>query len=172
MECWGCWFQWPTRHPSNWFHPHPSRLQLLYSICSSRYYQVSTITRFLPDLPTNSVMFCWLFTIKDQCENCGVFLWTHSHGMLCLTFLTVSWNLRAWRDTPRTACFSEALEATQEVRLRALEGRGFSSASPSWVRAREEGVAGRKEREQCFPNEGLFFTNRFEELKSFSKRYL
>ena len=47
-----------------------------------------------------------------------------------------------------------ALEATHKARQRSLGGRLVSSKSPSRVRDRDKGVAGRNEREYQFPTEG------------------
>ena len=44
-------------------------------------------------LVTNSILFCWLFTIKDRCKK-GSFQQTHNQGLRQL-LLMVSWGLRA-----------------------------------------------------------------------------
>ena len=44
-------------------------------------------------LVTNSILLCWLFTIKDQCKRVR-FQQTHNQG-LCQLLLTMSWDLRA-----------------------------------------------------------------------------
>ena len=43
-------------------------------------------------LVTNSIRFCWLFTIKDRCKKV-LFQQTHNQGLHQL-LLTVSWDLR------------------------------------------------------------------------------
>ena len=49
-------------------------------------------------LVTNSILFCWLFKIKNWCKKVR-FQQTHNQGLRQL-LLTVSWDLRAWRGTP------------------------------------------------------------------------
>ena len=46
-----------------------------------------------PGLVINSILFCWLFKIKDRCKKVR-FQQTHNQG-LCQLLLTVSWDLRA-----------------------------------------------------------------------------
>ena len=48
---------------------------------------------FFAGLVTNSILFCWLFKIKDRCKKVR-FLQTHNQGLRQL-LLTVSWDLRA-----------------------------------------------------------------------------
>ena len=49
-------------------------------------------------LVTNSIIFCWLFSIKDRCIKVR-FQQTHNQSLRQL-LLTVSWDLRALRATP------------------------------------------------------------------------
>ena len=51
-----------------------------------------------PGLVTNSILFCWLFEIKDRCKKVR-FQQTHNQGLRQL-LLTVSWDLRAKCGTP------------------------------------------------------------------------
>ena len=51
-----------------------------------------------PGLVTNSILFYWLFKIKDRCKKVR-FQQTHNQGLRQL-LLTVSWDLRAYRGTP------------------------------------------------------------------------
>ena len=53
----------------------------------------SGVPRHRPGRVTKTIVFCWLFTIKDQCEKVP-FQQTHNQGWRQL-WLTVSWNLRA-----------------------------------------------------------------------------
>ena len=53
----------------------------------------SGISGCLTDLVTNSILFSWLFTIKDQCKK-ERFQQTHNQSLHQL-FLTVSWDLHA-----------------------------------------------------------------------------
>ena len=57
----------------------------------------------------------------------------------------------------RCPCISVSSEATYESRLRAREGRRVRSKSPSRFWDRDEGVAGRNEREQYPPGWGVIF---------------
>ena len=51
-----------------------------------------------PGLLTNSIIFCWLFAIKDRCK-IVCFRQTHNQGLRQL-LLMVSWDLHAKRGTP------------------------------------------------------------------------
>ena len=46
-----------------------------------------------PGLVTNSILFCWLFTIKNRCKKVR-FQQTHNQVLIQL-MLTVFWDLRA-----------------------------------------------------------------------------
>ena len=50
------------------------------------------------ELVTNSILFCWLLTIKDRWKKVR-FQQTHYQGLRRL-LLTVSWDLRAKQGTP------------------------------------------------------------------------
>ena len=82
-----------------------------------------------PSLVTYSILFYWLFTIKDLSKNI-IFLQTHNPGWRGW-FLTVF-----WRDTPHgvIAC----LGAMSEARLRALDGLSVSSKGPSRIRNKDK----------------------------------
>ena len=86
-----------------------------------------------PPMPTNvanSILLCWIFAIKDQSKK--VCFYKH----IMKVFISCFWQYlclarHTWRECP---CISEVLEASQEARLRAIEGCPVSSKSPSRVR--------------------------------------
>ena len=76
----------------------------LTSGLSGGHLEVMHVHELTVDLPpgwyqvTNSIIFCWLFTIKDRCKKVR-FQQTYNQGLRQL-FLTVSWDLHTFRDTP------------------------------------------------------------------------
>ena len=66
---------------------------------------------------TNSIICCWLFTIKDRCKKVG-FQQTHTQA-LHQSFLTVSWDLCAWCSIPDGVLVSLWF---QKQRTRRVEG--------------------------------------------------
>ena len=78
---------------------------------------------------------------------------TNKNQGLCQLFVTVSWDLRAYRVTPdwQHPWFSVVLEATHETIERHLRGAMSAQKSPSRVRGRDEGVLGKNGSEDCPP---------------------
>ena len=67
-------------------------------------------------LVTNSILFCWLLSIKDQCENVGFFAKEKSR-FASIVLDGVLGPLHLWRHTWRCPhCITEVWEATHEVR--------------------------------------------------------
>ena len=82
---------------------------------------------------TNSILFFWLFTHKDQ-FNKSVFTNTQSR------FASVVWISAPKHNKSDSVLVSLKFQGTHEAMLRPLEGRHVSSKNPS--RLRDKGVAG------------------------------
>ena len=85
-----------------------------------------------PGLVTNSILFCWLFKIKDRCKKCVFYKRTTKVCISC-----------CWRCPGTSAPSAPHLTVSL-----------YLCSSGSNARDGDEGVAGRNGRDQCFPDEG------------------
>ena len=101
---------------------------------------VSLDTNFEAGLVTNTILFCWRLTIKNRCKQVR-FWWTHTVKVCVSCFWRCSGPLDqgAKHLTVPLWLQSSGINASRGQ----LEGCCVSSKSPSEVRNRAEGVAGR-----------------------------
>ena len=90
---------------------------------------------------TNSILSCWLLSIKDRCKKVR-FQQKHNQGLRQL-LLTMSWPRVAQLTVSLYLCSSGS---NTRGKSRALEGRRVSSKIPSMVWDVDEGVARRNYR--------------------------
>ena len=110
--------------------------------------------RFQAGLDTNSILFCWLFIIKDRCVQKCVF-----NKRTIKVCVSCGWRCPGTSVAPSTAHLKVSLylcssRSNARGELRALEGRRVSPKSPWRGRDGDEGVAGKNGREWSFPDEG------------------
>ena len=106
-------------------------------------------------LVTISTLFCWLFLFKDRRKNAF-----STNAQSRFASVAVDGDLgpsRLAHHTWRCPCTSVVPEATHDASRGHLDGSCVSSKSPSRVRDRYQGDAGRNGREYVvFPRRGLW----------------
>ena len=108
---------------------------------------------------SNSILFCWLFTIKDQCQKVRS-QQMYNQGLRQPVFHGVLGPLRLVWHARQCRCFSR-VPSNAWGESRALEGRCVSSKSPSRVWDRDEGGSCWEERKRIvFPWRGTKKGNR------------
>ena len=106
---------------------------------------------------TNSILYCWHFTIKDQWKKC-IFIQQILIKVCVCCFWLVSLDTSApWRHSWLCPCIFLVPRATQKASRGPLKGAVFAQRSPPRARDGDGGVAGRKKREYCFPKRGHRF---------------
>ena len=109
--------------------------------------------RHLAGMVTNSILFLWLFTIKERC-NIMHFQQTHNQGLRQL-FLTVSLDHGASEAPLTVFLYLCRTGSNAQGESRALEGWCASAKSLSRVRDWDEEIAARNGREKYHPWRGV-----------------
>ena len=100
---------------------------------SPQYPRIVLVYTWESSLVTNSILFCWLFTISDQC----VFTQSRFASVVFDGILAPSSLLRLSRYTWWCPCIAVVAESMFKTILRAFEGHYVCSKRPQ--RARDQG---------------------------------